>query len=274
MGASAPDPLIFINKLLLYYIMEKQTITQPKDWVVKDRTYLISGKHSPVVLVIPSRHTRRKPLLYFDPEVNYQRELRYATNQPSPFVDEQKGPATLGHIVMRDGKLTVPARQKNLQMLLSLYHPKKDILYKEFQPEVIAENQTDWIELEFEAVKLAMSLGINEAEAILRVEEGSKVSKMSSKEIKRDVLLYAKKNPQAFIQLATDDDVQLRSMGVRAVEAKLITLSSDQRHFTWTSSKKKLCTVPFEEHPYNALAHWLKTDEGLEILKAIEKKLK
>ena len=119
-----------------------------------------------------------------------------------------------------------------------------------------------------------MSLSVDEAEAILRVEQGSQVSKMSSKEIKRDVLLYAKKNPQSFIQLASDDDVQLRNIGVKAVEAKLISLSSDQRHFTWTSSKKKLCTVPFEEHPYNALAHWLKTDEGLEVLKAIEKKLK
>jgi len=254
--------------------MEKNTTTQPKDWVVKDRTYIIKGKHTPVVLVIPSKHTRRKPLLWFDPEKGYQRELRYATNQPSPFVDEQQGPATLGHIVLRNGTLTVPASQKNLQMFLSLYHPKRDVLYEEFQPEVIAEVETDWIELEFEAVKLAMELSVDEAEAILRVEEGSKVSQMSSKEIKRDILLYAKKKPRSFIQLATDDDVQLRNIGVKAVENKLITLSSDQRHFTWTSSKKKLCTVPFEEHPYNALAHWLKTDEGLEVLKAIEKKLK
>ena len=175
---------------------------------------------------------------------------------------------------MRDGTLTVPASQKNLQMFLSLYHPRLNTLYREFEAEVVAESQTDWIELEFEAVKLAMSLSIDEAEAILRVEEGSKVSKMSSKEIKRDLLLYAKRSPQAFIQLAEDDDVQLRNIGVKAVEANLISLSSDQRHFTWTSSKKKLCTVPFEEHPYNALAHWLKTDEGLEVLKAIEKKLK
>ena len=33
-------------------------------------------------------------------------------------------------------------------------------------------------------------------------------------------------------------------------------------------------TVPFEEHPYSALAAWLKTDEGLEVLQALEKKLK
>ena len=33
-------------------------------------------------------------------------------------------------------------------------------------------------------------------------------------------------------------------------------------------------TVPFEEHPYSAMAAWLKTDEGLEVYKSIEKKLK
>ena len=99
--------------------MEKLEITQPKDWVVKDRTYLLKGKNTPVVLVVPSRHTRRKPLLWYDPEKGYQRELRYATNQPSVFVDEQKGVSTLGHIVMRDGKITVPASKKNLQMFLS-----------------------------------------------------------------------------------------------------------------------------------------------------------
>ena len=33
-------------------------------------------------------------------------------------------------------------------------------------------------------------------------------------------------------------------------------------------------TVPFEEDPHSALAAWFKTDEGLEVLKAIEKKIK
>jgi len=253
--------------------MEKK-ITMPKDWVSKDRTYTIKGKDTPVALVLASRHTRRKPLMWFDKEKGYERELRYATNQASVFKDEQYGTCTLGHITLRDGTLTVPARERALQMLLSVYHPRLNEIYQEFEPVKIAENQTDWIELEVEALTLAMSLDIDEQEAILRVESGSKVSKMSSKEIKRDLLLYAKQNPQTFIQLANDDDVQLRNIGIKAVEAKLISLSSDQRHFTWTSSKKKLCTVPFEEHPYSALAAWLKTDEGLEVLKSIEKRLK
>ena len=32
-------------------------------------------------------------------------------------------------------------------------------------------------------------------------------------------------------------------------------------------------TVPFDEHPYSALAAWFKTDEGVEIYKSVAKKL-
>jgi hypothetical protein len=32
-------------------------------------------------------------------------------------------------------------------------------------------------------------------------------------------------------------------------------------------------TVPFDEHPYAAMASFFKTDEGLDIYKSIEKKL-
>jgi hypothetical protein len=31
-------------------------------------------------------------------------------------------------------------------------------------------------------------------------------------------------------------------------------------------------TVPFDEHPYSAMAAFFKTDEGLEVFKSIEKK--
>ena len=58
-----------------------------------------------------------------------KRELRYATNQNSPFVEEQKGEVTLGHIIFEDGVLAVPKQKQNLQKLLSLYHPKKGIIY-------------------------------------------------------------------------------------------------------------------------------------------------
>ena len=47
-------------------------------------------------------------MFWFDPIKGYNRELRYATNQKSVFVDEQEGPVTLEHIVFEDGTLYVP----------------------------------------------------------------------------------------------------------------------------------------------------------------------
>lgn len=205
--------------------------------------------------------------------MGYNRELRYATNQPSPFVDEQKGTSTLGRIMLRDGKLEVPKERVALQKLLSLYHPLKDLIYYEFDPVGISENELDWIELELNALNLAKQLTVDEAEAILRVEFGSKVSQLSSSEIKRDLMIFAKRKPGTFIQLAEDDNVQLRNVGVKAVEAGLLKLSQDQRTFSYGSTDRKLMTVPFDEHPYSALASYFKTDEGMEVFKAIQKKL-
>ena len=107
----------------------------------------------------------------------------------------------------------------------------------------------------------------------MRVEIGSSVSELSSKELKRDILLFAKKNPKLFIELAKDDNVMLRNFGIKAAEVGIIQLSQDQRSFTFGSNKRKLMTVPFDENPYSALAAWFKTDEGVEVYKTIEKKI-
>ena len=71
-------------------------------WEFKDRTYVIKGANQPPLVSIQAKHSNKKPLLLFDQEKGYNRELRYATNQKSPFVDEQEGYATLGHIYFRN----------------------------------------------------------------------------------------------------------------------------------------------------------------------------
>ena len=243
------------------------------EWEIKDRTYVIKGSNQPPLVSIQAKHNSKKPLLWFDEKKGYNRELRYATNQKSPFVDEQTGYATLGHIYFRNGSLTVPKEKQALQKLLSIYHPKKDSTYAELTPIKDAVEEVDMIELQIEALNLAKSLDIDDLEAVLRVEFGNKVSKMSTKELKRDGLLYARNYPAAFIELANDDNVHLRNIGVKAVENNIIKLSDDNRQFLW-SNGRKLFTVPFEENPYSALAAWFKTDDGMEVLKAIEKKIK
>jgi len=238
-------------------------------WEIKDRTYFIKGGKKPLSYTIKSANIH-----WFDEEKGYERELKYCSNQKTPFVDEMIGDQRLEHIVFRSGVLMVPRTKTVLQKLLSLYHPHKDKLYREFKPQVQAENEIDFLEMEVEALNAAMNLDIDMAEAVMRVDLGSRVSEMSSKELKRDLLLYAKRNPGLFLELINDENVSLRNVGIKATEVGLLKLSSDQRTFMWGSNDRKLMNVPFDEHPYSALAAWFKTDEGMEIYANIEKQLK
>jgi hypothetical protein len=138
---------------------------------------------------------------------------------------------------------------------------------------MLAAEEIDDLELQVDALTAARNVDIDLAEAIMRAEIGSDVSKLSSKELRRDLLVFARNNPKLFLELADDENVMLRNFGIKAVENGLLRLSSDQRYFMWGSNGRKLMTVPFDEHPYTALAHWFKTDEGMEIYSNIEKRV-
>ena len=241
---------------------------KPKNtWEIKDRMYYLKDNKKPISYTI-----RASNLFWFDEQKGYEREIKYCQNQRTCFVDEMKGDQRLEHIVFRDGSLFVPKEKTVLQKFLSLYHPHNDKLFYEHKPVEIAENQIEILEMEADAILMARQMDIDLAEAIMRVEKGSEVSKMSSKELKRDLLLFARNNPRLFLELANDDNVVLRNFGIRAVEERILKLSSDQRYFMWASNDRKIMTVPFDEHPYTALAHWFKTDEGMEIYSNIEKR--
>ena len=249
-------------------LQTKKVETKKPNWEIKDRVYYLSRKRKPLSYMIKSAG-----IYWFDEEKGYERELKYCENQKTPFVDEMQGDQRLSHIIFRNGALHVPRNKQTLQKLLSLYHPQRNVLFEEWKPEVAAADELEVLELELEALNIAKTIDVDMAEAIMRVEYGSKVSSMSSKELKRDLLLYAKNNPVLFLELASDDNVQLRNFGIKAVEFGILKLSDDQRNFLWASNGRKLMSVPFEEHPYTALAHWFKTDEGMEIYSNIEKRL-
>ena len=236
---------------------------------IKDRVYYLVGKNKPL-----SRSIKSANIYYFDEALGYERELKYCQNQRTCFVDEMKGDQRLEHIIFRGGVLFVAREQTVLQKLLSLYHPHKDIIFYEYKPSDIAAEEIDVLEQQVEALVAAKNIDIDMAEAIMRVEVGSKVSGLSSKELRRDLLIFARNNPKLFLELADDENVMLRNFGIRAVEAGILRLSSDQRNFMWGANGRKLMVIPFDEHPYTALAHWFKTDEGMEIYSNIEKRLK
>ena len=278
---------VIFTLIILYYIMAKKqntvdTVEKPvfnkkietpvskkkDDWVVKDRMYILKDEVRPL-----SYSVKSSEIYWFDEEQGYERELKYTTNQKTVFVDEMKGDQMLGRILFENGGLFVPREKTVLQKLLSIYHPRLNNLYEEYKPAEIAKDELVDLELQIDALNAAKNLDIDIAEAVMRVEIGSEVNKMSSKELKRDLLLFAKNNPVLFLNLANDENVQLRNVAIRASESGIIVLSQDQRTFSWGSNGRKLMTVPFDENPYSAMAAYFKTDEGVEVFRSVEKNL-
>ena len=244
--------------------MSTKTKAAP-NWELRDRTYVLNGK-TPLTFFIKS-----KGIIHFDEEKGINREIRYAENANTLFVDEQVGHVRLGHIIFEDGVLHTRKSQPQLQQLLSIYHPKRH-LWTELDFAQEAKDEVDLIEAELEALVLVQTLDIEHLEAIMRTELGSSVSKMSSKELKRDAYRFAKVDPELFIKLSEDEDIKLRNLANRAVELGIIQLTDNNTTFKHKNGKK-IITVPFEEHPYMALASYFKTDEGVDLMKSITKKL-
>lgn len=250
-------------------------ITKKSDsFEFKDRVYILKG-NQPVTFVLNVKHSENNPLQYFDPIEQRNRSIRYATNQKSPFEDEQEGFSTLGKAIFEDGTLKVPKENIVLQKILSIYHPYKGIKYEEFDPNKEAEAELEELDLVFEAQKTIRENPIEDNEAIARVLWKGKVATMSSGEMKRDLLVYAKSNPKEILALASDESIKLRNLAIRAVESGLLALTNDNRTFIYNDkTKTKIIDVDFGKNPYSELASYFKTDEGIDVMKNIVNKLK
>ena len=246
--------------------MKKQT-------VLKDKTYRLKGNKAPLAFMINSRNSRRKPLLYFDGTRN--RALRYSSNQGSPFQDEQDDNAILEPIVFEDGMLFVRKENPVLQEFLS-YHPGNGTLFEEVDNEKDATVDVETLDAQLEAQVAARDLDIEMLETIGRIALGLNVEKMSTAELKRDVRLYARNNPQDFLNTLNDPMLQIQKLASNCITEGLLLIKNKGKdiYFNLPSNKKKLLSIPFGDTAVEALSMFFKTDDGIELMSMLENKLK
>lgn len=235
-----------------------------------DKVYrLISG--SPLSYTLASRNHPRFPLMWFDEKNNINRTLRYSTNQKSPFEDEQDGNAVIEPIIFEDGFLRVPRTNPVLQLFL-YYHPLNGLIFTEVDKEKDAAVEVEDLNLEIEALVEARQLSLDQIETLTRVMFGKDPSTVSTAELKRDILVFAKKDPKEFLNILNDPDLKYQAKIRQFFENKLVILRNNDKEvwFNTSTNKKKMLSVPFGEDPYEMVAHYLQSDEGLDSLKMLE----
>jgi len=241
---------------------------------LKDRVYKLTKDRTPLSCMIPSRNNSRNPLLYFDEEKGYNRALRYARNQKSCFEDEQDGSAIVEPIIFEDGMLNVPKNNPVLQQFLH-YHPLNGKKFVEVDYGKDAQQEVAQLNVEVDALIEAKSLSLEQLENVGRVLFSRDVSAISTDELRRDVLVFAKTNPQTFLRTISDPSLKLQSTIQKFFDDRLLGLRNQGRdvHFNLKGNKKRMTTIPFGVDPIEYLADWFKTDDGVEVLQFLEKQL-
>lgn len=243
-----------------------------KQAVLKDRTYRLKGNKAPIVFILNSRNSRRKPLLYFDGTRN--RALRYSSNQSSPFEDEQDNNAIIVPVVFEDGMLFVPKTDPILQEFLS-YHPGNGTIFEEVDNEKDATAYVETLDAQLEAQVAAKNLDIEMLETIGRIALSLNVDKMSTSELKRDIRLYALNNPEDFLDTLNDPMLKLQSLASNCLAQGLLKIKNKGKdvYFNLPQNKKKLLSIPFGDSAISTLASFFQTDDGIELMSMLENKL-
>jgi hypothetical protein len=230
---------------------------------LKERVYLLKGGREPLTFVLQSRNTRRSPLLWFDEEKGINRPLRYARNQRSPFEDEQDDSAIVEPIVFENGVLKVSKTDTVLHKFLEM-HPKNGILFEEFVAERDAEKEIEDMNYEVDALIAAREMSVDKCEEILRELIGNRVDNMTSKELRRDIMVYARNNPYELLTLAGDPDVKMKNNIAKLFELNIIQFRNKDRDvfFNLPNSKKRLMTIPEGEEKFACVKEYFETEEG------------
>lgn len=208
--------------------------------------------------------------MHFDEETGINRELRYARNQKSPFVDEQDGNAILEPVVFVDGFLHVPKQNQVLQQFLH-YHPMNGRKFVEVDKAKDAEAQVDRLLVEADALVEAKTLSLEQLETVSRVLFGD-ISKKSTAELKRDILVFAKNNPSDLLEVLRDPDLQLMGTVQGFFDAGLLTFRKSKKEvwYNTPTNKTKLLNVPFGQDGIDLTVSYMRTDDGIEVLKYLE----
>ena len=236
-----------------------------------DKVYRLTRNAAPLSFMLPTKNSNRSPLMWFDEEKGFNRALRYARNQKSPFEDEQDGNFILEPVIFEDGLLRVPKENQVLQQFLH-YHPMNGKKFIEVNNEKDASQEVEYLNYEVDALIEARNLDVAQLENVCRVLFGKNVSKMSTAELKRDVLVFAKRDPRSFLEAIKDPELMHSANIQRFFDDGLLTTRRNDSEvwYNTPTNKTKMLTIPYGQDKITAASTFLKSDDGLESLTMLE----
>lgn len=245
----------------------------PTNFGKEDRQYRLKDQSAPLSYVLPTRNTNRFPLLWFDEKSRYNRSLRYARNQKTPFEDEQDDFAIVEPVMFMDGFLTVGKENPLLQWFLSM-HPLMGRSFVELDRTQEAQQEIDLMELEIEALNETRKMNDESLRDMYQLIMAKSGRDVKISEAKATVMKYAKSFPEKFLHKLRDPNMTLLTEVHKFFSYGLITLRNAKDIFyNLKELRAKMTTIQKGDDPYFMVTQFLKTEEGMLKLRMLQDEL-
>lgn len=84
---------------------------------------------------------------------------------------------------------------------------------------------------------------------------------------------YANKTPDKILDLSKNVEVKTTAFIEECLKAELIDLNTDKKQFIWHDDQTEICSIKPGATPHNSLKKYFMTEEGVEVLEALERQL-
>lgn len=210
--------------------------------------------------------------MVYDKNTGKQRAVRYCPNEPSIYRDEQNENSLKGSIVFRQGRLFVSETRPNLRGVLDA-HPDNEAnggsRFRKIDHAAIAKKELEGDFLYADAVNLIRTKLVDE---IMSVATAFAINTdRMVDEVRHDLLVFAKKNPKAFIEAFDNPVTEVKAKIKKAMKYNII--SHNGGHIVWTDTNKHIIAVPAGKDPVDIFVRYCMTENGSVVMGEIERQL-
>lgn len=240
----------------------------------KNESPATEGRFYPGVQRVPSED------VIFDPVTKKTIPIRYSVNEESIIKSEQSQFVELTDIIITNGSLRVFEDKPTLLEYLRLCNWNKDNpnrvkgkthIFYEYNPEKVAAELIEAEELEIDARHKAKHMDFEELSQ-LALGVGMNVNR-SAKEIRHDMMLFAKTKPREFMESLDNPKIKRRVEVLEAIELGILRKEQRAIYMKETLEDVSICVIPVGQDPVDYFTEWtLSEKEGEEAFKIVMKK--
>jgi len=242
----------------------------------KNNSPATEGRFYPGIQGVPSED------VIFDSVSKKTIPIRFSANEESIVKKEQPTYVELTNIMFTNGSLRVYEDQPNLLKYLRSCNWNKSNknrvkgkahIFYEYNPEAVAAQAIEDEELEIDARHAAKTMDFDDLLS-LAIGVGMNTDR-SAKEVRHDMMQFAKAKPREFLEAMDDPKVKRRVEILEAIELGILRKEQRAIYIKETLGDVSIHVVPVGQDPLLSFVEaTLSTKEGEDAWKKVEKKRK